>query len=153
MQDPHWWRQAAVYQIYPRSFADSNGDGIGDLRGITSRIPYLKSLGVDAVWLSPFYPSALADGGYDVDDYRNVDPKLGTLEDFDEMIAALHEAGIKLVADIVPNHTSNRHAWFQEALASPRGSAARNRYIFRDGKGPRGEEPPSDWDSVFGGPA
>ncbi|WP_196868017.1 glycoside hydrolase family 13 protein [Arthrobacter sp. CAN_A212] len=153
MQDPHWWRQAAVYQIYPRSFADSNGDGIGDLRGITSRIPYLKSLGIDAVWLSPFYPSALADGGYDVDDYRDVDPKLGTLADFDEMIAALHQAGIKLIADIVPNHTSDRHAWFQEALASQKGSAARDRYIFRDGKGPDGDEPPSDWDSVFGGPA
>ncbi len=153
MQDPDWWRQAAVYQIYPRSFADSNGDGIGDLKGITSRIPYLKSLGVDAVWLSPFYPSALADGGYDVDDYRDVDPKLGTLEDFDEMIAALHAAGIKLVADIVPNHTSDRHEWFREALASPKGSAARDRYIFHDGKGPDGSEPPSDWDSVFGGPA
>ncbi|MET4060325.1 alpha-glucosidase [Arthrobacter sp. UYP6] len=153
VQDPLWWRQAAVYQIYPRSFADSNGDGIGDLQGITSRIPYLSSLGVDAVWLSPFYPSALADGGYDVDDYRDVDPKLGTLEDFDAMITALHRAGIKLVADIVPNHTSNRHAWFQEALASPKGSAARNRYIFRDGRGPNGDEPPSDWDSVFGGPA
>ncbi len=153
MQDPDWWRQAAVYQIYPRSFADSNGDGIGDLKGITSRIPYLKSLGVDAVWLSPFYPSALADGGYDVDDYRDVDPKLGTLEDFDEMVAALHAAGIKLVADIVPNHTSDRHEWFREALASPKGSAARDRYIFHDGKGPDGSEPPSDWDSVFGGPA
>ncbi len=151
MQDPHWWRQAAVYQIYPRSFADSDGDGIGDLKGITSRIPYLTSLGVDAVWLSPFYPSALADGGYDVDDYRDVDPKLGTLEDFDEMIAALHRAGIKLIADIVPNHTSNRHAWFQEALAAPKGSSARDRYIFRDGKGADGAEAPSDWESVFGG--
>ncbi|MFP5316255.1 MAG: glycoside hydrolase family 13 protein [Actinomycetes bacterium] len=153
MQDANWWRQAAVYQIYPRSFADSNGDGIGDLKGITSRIPYLSSLGIDAVWLSPFYPSALADGGYDVDDYRDVDPKLGTLADFDEMIAALHAAGIKLVIDIVPNHSSNRHEWFKEALASPKGSAARERYIFHDGKGPDGDEPPSDWDSKFGGPA
>ncbi len=153
MSDPNWWRQAAVYQIYPRSFADSNGDGLGDIKGITSRVPYLKSLGVDAVWLSPFYPSALADGGYDVDDYRNVDPKLGTLEDFDELVAALHGAGIKLIADIVPNHTSNRHEWFREALASPKGSPARERYIFRDGTGPDGSEPPSDWESVFGGPA
>lgn len=153
MADPNWWRQAAVYQIYPRSFADSNGDGIGDLKGITARIPYLKDLGIDAVWLSPFYPSALADGGYDVDDYRNVDPKLGTLDDFDEMANALRAAGIKLIVDIVPNHSSNRHQWFQEALASPKGSAARNRYIFRDGLGDNGELPPSDWDSVFGGPA
>lgn len=151
--DRDWWRQAAVYQIYPRSFADANGDGIGDLKGITSRIPYLVELGVDAVWLSPFYPSALADGGYDVDDYRNVDPKLGTLADFDEMIAALHGAGIRLIADIVPNHSSNRHAWFREALASPRGSAARDRYVFRDGEGPDGTEPPSDWQSIFGGSA
>ncbi len=153
MQDPAWWRQAAVYQIYPRSFADSDGDGIGDLRGVTSRVSYLTALGIDAVWLSPFYPSALADGGYDVDDYRDVDPRLGTLEDFDEMITALHGAGIKCIVDIVPNHTSNRHVWFQEALASPRGSAARDRYIFRDGTGPDGSSPPSDWDSVFGGPA
>jgi alpha-glucosidase len=151
--DPNWWRQASVYQIYPRSFSDSNGDGLGDIRGITAKVPYLKQLGIDAVWLSPFYPSALADGGYDVDDYRDVDPKLGTLEDFAEMSAALHAVGIKLIADIVPNHSSNRHAWFQEALASPKGSAARDRYIFRDGKGPDGEFPPSDWDSVFGGPA
>ena len=110
--DPNWWRQAAVYQIYPRSFADSNGDGLGDIKGITAKVPYLKTLGIDAVWLSPFYPSALADGGYDVDDYRNVDPKLGTLADFDEMAKALHGAGIKLIADIVPNHSSNRHEWF-----------------------------------------
>jgi len=151
--DPTWWRQAAVYQVYPRSFADANGDGIGDLRGITSRIPYLAELGVDAVWLSPFYPSALADGGYDVDDYRDVDPKLGTLDDFDEMIAALHAAGIRLIVDIVPNHSSNRHRWFQEALASPKGSPARDRYIFRDGEGPDGTEPPSDWQAMFGGSA
>ncbi|UZX05288.1 glycoside hydrolase family 13 protein [Arthrobacter sp. CDRTa11] len=152
MKDHNWWRQAAVYQIYPRSFADSNGDGLGDIRGITGKVSYLKSLGIDAVWLSPFYPSALADGGYDVDDYRNVDPKLGTLEDFDEMTAALHDAGIKLIVDIVPNHSSNRHKWFKEALASPKGSAARDRYIFRDGLGENGELPPSDWVSVFGGP-
>ena len=148
-----WWRQAVVYQIYPRSFADSNGDGIGDLPGITTRIPYLVDLGIDAVWLSPFYPSALADGGYDVDDYRDVDPRLGTLVDFDELAAALHGSHIKLVVDIVPNHTSNRHRWFQEALAAPPGSPARDRYVFRDGTGPDGSTPPSDWDSYFGGPA
>ncbi|MGP9503347.1 glycoside hydrolase family 13 protein [Specibacter sp. AOP5-B1-6] len=148
-----WWRQAAVYQIYPRSFADSNGDGMGDLPGITSRIPYLKQLGVDAVWLSPFYPSALADGGYDVDDYRDVDPRLGTLDDFAEMAAALHVAGLRLIVDVVPNHTSDRHEWFKEALASPKGSAARERYIFRDGTGPDGAQAPADWESIFGGPA
>jgi alpha-glucosidase len=148
--DRDWWRQAVVYQIYPRSFADSSGDGVGDLQGIVSRVPYLASLGIDAVWLSPFYPSALADGGYDVDDYRNVDPRLGTLDDFDQLVEALHEAGIKLIVDIVPNHTSDRHEWFVEALDAGKGSAARDRYIFREGEG---DEPPSDWDSVFGGSA
>ncbi|WP_372447322.1 glycoside hydrolase family 13 protein [Microbacterium flavescens] len=152
-QLPPWWRQAAVYQVYPRSFADADGDGMGDIRGITSRVPYLKELGVDAVWLSPFYPSALADGGYDVADYRNVDPRLGTLDDFDEMLAALHGVGIKVVVDIVPNHTSDQHAWFQEALSAGPGSPARARYIFRDGSGPDGSEPPADWVSVFGGSA
>jgi alpha-glucosidase len=151
--DADWWRQATVYQIYPRSFADSNGDGIGDLPGVTSRIGYLAELGVDAIWLSPFYPSALADGGYDVDDYRDVAPELGTLADFDALVAAAHAAGIKVVVDIVPNHTSDRHPWFVEALASPPGSAARDRYIFRDGTGPDGSLPPSDWLSHFGGPA
>ncbi|MFE6996592.1 glycoside hydrolase family 13 protein [Microbacterium sp. NPDC057659] len=148
-----WWRQAAVYQIYPRSFADANGDGIGDIPGILSRVDYLADLGIDAVWLSPFYPSALADGGYDVADYRDVDPRLGTLTDFDAMVAALHSRGIKVVVDIVPNHTSDLHAWFQEALAAGRGSAARERYIFRDGTGPDGAEPPTDWQSTFGGGA
>jgi alpha-glucosidase len=151
--DRNWWRQAVVYQIYPRSFADANGDGIGDLRGILAHTDHLVRLGVDAVWLSPFYPSALADGGYDVDDYRAVAPELGTLEDFDELVAVLHGANIKLIVDIVPNHTSNRHAWFREALASPPGSAARNRYVIRRGNGPDGREPPSDWHSFFGGPA
>ena len=148
-KDALWWRQAAIYQIYPRSFFDSNGDGIGDLNGITEKIPYLKSLNIDAVWLSPFYPSALADGGYDVDDYRDVDPKIGTLKDFDRMVAALHKEGISVIVDIVPNHSSNRHKWFQEALASAPGSKARNRYIFRDGRGKNGELPPNDWPSHF----
>ena len=152
-EDPDWWRQAVVYQVYPRSFADADGDGLGDLRGIISRVPYLRRLGVDAVWLSPFYPSALADGGYDVDDYRDVDPRLGTLADFDDLVEALHEVGIRVIIDIVPNHTSDRHEWFREALASPRGSAARDRYIFRDGLGPDGTLPPADWTSIFGGPA
>jgi alpha-glucosidase len=150
--DAEWWRQAVVYQIYPRSFADSDGNGLGDLRGITSRVSYLAALGVDAVWLSPFYPSALADGGYDVDDYRDVDPRLGTLADFDEMTARLHARKIKVVVDIVPNHTSNRHAWFRAAVAAPAGSPARDRYIFRDGLGPDGSRPPSDWAAMFGGP-
>lgn len=151
--DPDWWRQAAVYQIYPRSFADADGNSIGDLRGIEQKVPYLKELGIDAVWLSPFYPSALADGGYDVDDYRDVDPKIGSLEDFDRMAAALRAAGIRLIVDLVPNHTSDRHEWFQEALRSPQGSPARDRYIFRDGLGPDGSQPPADWTSIFGGPA
>ncbi|WP_396641165.1 glycoside hydrolase family 13 protein [Microbacterium sp.] len=148
-----WWRQAVVYQVYPRSFADTDGNGLGDIAGITSRADYLDELGVDAVWLSPFYPSALADGGYDVADYRDVDPKLGTLADFDEMVATLHARGIRVVVDIVPNHTSDLHAWFQEALLAEPGSPARDRYIFREGTGPDGSLPPSDWISAFGGPA
>jgi alpha-glucosidase len=151
--DATWWRQAVVYQVYPRSFADSDGDGLGDIPGVTSRVGYLAELGVDAIWLSPFYPSALADGGYDVDDYRDVAPELGTLTDFDALVGAAHAVGIKIVVDIVPNHTSDRHVWFREALASAPGSAARNRYVFRDGTGPDGSLPPSDWQSHFGGPA
>ena len=149
-KNAEWWRQAVVYQIYPRSFVDSNGDGLGDVGGIISRVPYLRELGVDAVWLSPFYPSALADGGYDVDDYRNVDPRLGSLDDFDDMVGALHEADIKIFVDIVPNHSSNRHEWFREALASLPGSPERDRYLFRDGRGEHGEAPPNDWPSHFG---
>ena len=148
--DAHWWRNAVVYQIYPRSFADKNGDGIGDIQGIISRVDYLDQLGIDAVWLSPFYPSALADGGYDVDDYMDIDPRIGTLNEFDELIAKLHEREIRVFVDIVPNHSSNRHVWFQEALASEPGSAARDRYIFRDGKGENGAEPPSKLSSHFG---
>lgn len=148
--DENWWRQAVVYQVYPRSFKDSNGDGLGDVSGITAKVPYLADLGVDAIWLSPFYPSALADGGYDVADYRNVDPKLGTLADFDGMIAACHQRGLRVFVDIVPNHSSNLHSWFQEALVSEPGSAARDRYIFRDGKGKNGELPPNEWPSHFG---
>ncbi len=148
-----WWRQAVVYQIYPRSFADSNGDGIGDLKGVTSRATYLRDLGVDAVWLSPFYPSALADGGYDIDDPRDIDPRLGTLEDFDDMLAALHDVGIRVIVDIVPNHTSNRHTWFVNAVCAGPGSPERSRYHFRDGRGENGELPPNTWLSTFGGSA
>ena len=145
MSDPdNWWKQAVIYQIYPRSFSDSTGSGIGDLRGIAECMGYLGSLGVDAIWLSPFYPSQLADGGYDVDDYRDVDPRLGTVADFDDMAQAAHRHGIKVIVDIVPNHSSNRHPWFVEALQSPPGSEQRDRYIFRDGRGGQGScRPPA----------
>ncbi|MFE2047646.1 glycoside hydrolase family 13 protein [Streptomyces sp. NPDC059459] len=152
-KDPNWWRQAVIYQVYPRSFADADGDGLGDLRGIAQRLTHLAALGVDALWLSPFYPSELADGGYDVDDYRDVDPRLGTLDDFDAMAAEAHRLGLKVIVDLVPNHTSHRHAWFREALDAGPGSAARDRYVFRDGRGEHGELPPTDWQSVFGGSA
>ncbi|MDF7664486.1 glycoside hydrolase family 13 protein [Bifidobacterium sp. ESL0763] len=148
-----WWKQAVVYQVYPRSFKDTDGDGIGDIAGVTEKMPYLQALGVDAIWLSPFYPSELADGGYDVIDYRDVDPRLGTMDDFDRMVAAAHKAGLKVIVDIVPNHTSDRHRFFREALEAGRGSAARDRYIFREGRGEHGELPPNDWQSLFGGPA
>lgn len=153
MAQDDWWRQAVVYQVYPRSFRDADGDGLGDLRGVARQMGYLAALGVDAIWLSPFYPSELADGGYDVADYRDVDPRLGTLADFDAMLAAAHAAGLRVIVDIVPNHTSRLHPWFQEALASAPGSPARDRYLFRDGRGPAGELPPNDWQSLFGGSA
>lgn len=148
-----WWRTAVIYQIYPRSFADASGDGIGDLPGITARLDDIRSLGVDAVWLSPFYPSPQKDAGYDVADYCDVDPLFGTLADFDAMLDAAHERGIRVIVDLVPNHSSDRHVWFAEALASAPGSAARARYLFRDGAGAHGELPPNNWESVFGGPA
>ena len=147
-----WWKQAVVYQVYPRSFYDTDGDGLGDIRGVTAQMDYLCELGVDAIWLSPFYPSPLVDGGYDVANYRDVDPRLGTLEDFDEMAAAAHAAGIKVVVDIVPNHTSTEHEWFKAALAAGPGSPERDRYIFRPGRGEHGELPPNGWRSTFGGP-
>ncbi|WFE42772.1 glycoside hydrolase family 13 protein [Micromonospora sp. WMMD998] len=148
-----WWTEAVIYQVYPRSFADSNGDGIGDLPGITARLDHLAELGVDAIWLSPFYPSPQADAGYDVADYRDVDPLFGTLADADRMISEAKARGLRVIVDLVPNHTSSAHRWFTAAVAAAPGSPERQRYVIRDGKGPAGAEPPNDWESVFGGPA
>ena len=148
-----WWRSAVIYQVYPRSFADADGDGEGDLAGVTSRLDHLATLGIDAVWLNPFYTSPQADGGYDVADYRDVDPRFGTLADFDDLVAAAHRRDVRVIVDLVPNHSSDRHPWFQEALASEPGSAARRRYVFREGRGSAGDEPPNNWRSVFGGSA
>lgn len=151
--DGPWWRDAVIYQVYPRSFADGNGDGIGDLPGITARLDHLAALGVDAVWLSPFYRSPQADAGYDVADYRDVDPLFGTLADFDALLERAHALGLRVVVDLVPNHSSDEHVWFQEALRTPPGSPERARYLFRDGRGADGSLPPNNWDSIFGGPA
>ena len=148
-----WWRTAAIYQIYPRSFADANGDGMGDLAGVTSRMPALAELGIDAIWLSPFQTSPQRDAGYDVADYCDVDPLFGTLADFDAMLAEAHARGIRVITDLVPNHSSDAHPWFQAALAAEEGSPERARYLFRDGKGENGELPPNNWESVFGGRA
>jgi alpha-glucosidase len=148
-----WWRDAVVYQVYVRSFADSDGDGIGDLPGITSRLPYLRSLGVDALWITPFYTSPQHDHGYDVADYCDVDPLFGSLADADALLARAHELELRVIVDLVPNHTSSEHPWFRAALAAPPGSPERARYLFRDGRGPEGGEPPNNWKSVFGGPA
>ena len=148
-----WWRTAVIYQIYPRSFADASGDGVGDLQGISRHLDELVELGVDALWLSPFMVSPQKDAGYDVADYCDVDPLFGTLADFDELLARAHARNLRVIVDLVPNHSSDQHQWFQEALVAGRGSPARERYIFRDGKGPDGAAPPTDWESVFGGSA
>jgi alpha-glucosidase len=148
-----WWRSAIIYQIYPRSFADGNGDGMGDLPGITSRLGSLASLGIDAIWLSPFMRSPQKDAGYDVSDYTDVDPLFGTLADFDAMLTRSHELGMRVLVDLVPNHTSDQHRWFQAALAAPKGSPEREFYHFKEGKGENGELPPNNWLSMFGGPA
>jgi alpha-glucosidase len=146
-----WWRDAVIYQVYVRSFADSDGDGVGDLRGVRERLPHLARLGVDAVWLTPFYVSPQADGGYDVADYRAVDPLFGDLADADDLVRAAHGLGLRVIVDVVPNHTSDQHPWFRSALAGD--AAARALYHFRPGRGPGGSAPPNDWESVFGGPA
>jgi alpha-glucosidase len=150
---PQWWRDAVVYQVYLRSFADSNGDGVGDLDGLRSRLPYLADLGVDAIWITPWYPSPMADGGYDVADYRDIDPAFGTLTDADALLAQAHDLGVRVVIDMVANHTSEQHPWFRAALRSAPGSPQRARYHFRDGRGEAGDMPPNDWISAFGGPA
>jgi alpha-glucosidase len=148
-----WWRSGVIYQIYPRSFADSNGDGMGDLPGITSRLDALAELGIDAIWLSPFYKSPQKDAGYDVSDYCDVDPLFGTLADFDALLARAHQLGLRVLIDLVPNHSSDQHKWFQAALAAAPGSAERDYYHFAAGKGVNGELPPNNWLSLFGGPA
>jgi alpha-glucosidase len=148
-----WWKDAVVYQVYVRSFADSDGDGIGDLAGLSSRLDHLVTLGVDGLWLNPCYPSPQIDHGYDVADYTDIEPAYGTLESFDALLAQAHERGLRLLLDLVPNHCSSQHPWFQAALATAPGSPERERFLFRDGKGAGGSEPPNNWQSVFGGPA
>jgi alpha-glucosidase len=143
-----WWRHAVFYEIYPRSFADSNNDGLGDLRGITSKLDYLHTLGVDAIWISPCYPSPQFDFGYDVADYENIDPMYGKLADFDVLAREAHKRGIRVIMDFVVNHTSHQHPWFLESKSS-RNSPRRDWYIWRDGKGPG--QPPNNWESSFGG--
>ena len=148
-----WWKTGVIYQVYPRSFADSSGSGMGDLAGITSRLNYLKDLGVDAVWLSPFYPSPQVDAGYDIADYRDVDPVFGSLGDFDALLQSAHELGLAVIIDLVPNHSSDQHPLFQAALRGLPGGPERAMYHFVEGEGLGGELPPNNWKSVFGGPS
>jgi alpha-glucosidase len=147
-----WWRTAVVYEVYVRSFADSDRDGVGDVNGLRGRLPYLADLGVDALWVTPWYPSPMADGGYDVSDHRDIDPRLGTLADVDALLAEAHAIGLRVIVDLVANHTSAEHPWFRAALAGGRGTPERARYFFRDGRN-GGTAPPNDWISAFGGPA
>ena len=151
--DHTWWRSAVVYQIYPRSFADADNDGTGDVAGMINHLNHLSALGVDAVWVSPWYPSPLHDGGYDVADYCDIHPEFGTLADADEFVSQAHERGIRVIIDLVPNHCSNEHPLFQAALAAGPGSPERDMFIFRDGKGPGGDQPPTNWGAMFGGGA
>jgi alpha-glucosidase len=153
LADPTWWRRSVVYQIYPRSFRDSDGDGTGDLTGMTRSLSYLAALGVDAVWVSPWYPSPLADGGYDVSNYCDIDPRYGSLADAALFVDEAHSLGMRVLIDLVPNHASSDHPLFQAALAAPPGSSERDLFIFRDGRGPGGDEPPTNWGSIFGGSA
>ncbi|NEE02656.1 glycoside hydrolase family 13 protein [Phytoactinopolyspora halotolerans] len=148
-----WWRHATIYQVYIRSFADGNGDGEGDIGGLKSKLAYLHNLGIDAIWINPWYPSPLNDGGYDVADYRDIDPRFGDLTQAKELVSEAHDLGLKVILDIVPNHSSWQHEWFKAALEAGPDSPERARYIFRDGKGPGGDLPPNNWRSVFGGPA
>jgi alpha-glucosidase len=148
-----WWRSAAIYQLYVRSFADGNGDGVGDLAGVRAHLGYLADLGVDAIWFNPWYPSPMSDAGYDIADYRDIEPAFGTLADADALIAEAHALGIRIIIDVVPNHGSDQHPWFRAALVAPPGSAERDRFWFRPGRGPDGALPPNGWQSIFGGPA
>jgi alpha-glucosidase len=152
-QTKNWWRDAVIYQLYLRSFADSDGDGIGDIEGLRLRLPYLRDLGVDAIWINPWYESPMADGGYDITDHRRIDPTFGSLKEAEELIFSAKALGLRVIVDLVPNHCSNTHRWFVEALAAGPGSPERNRFWFRPGTGPDGSRPPNDWKSHFGGPA
>ncbi len=148
-----WWRDAVIYQIYLRSFADGDGDGVGDLRGLRERLEYLATLGVDGIWINPCYPSPQVDHGYDVAHYTAIEPEYGDLDEFDSLVARAHELGLKVLLDLVPNHCSAEHPWFTAALAAPPGSPERDRFFFRDGRGDHGELPPNNWTAQFGGPA